>query len=150
MAWGFEAPHFRPAFLYSSWQTHEEEGEVFVKRLIGKRGPWLTLGLTYIAFSNAWWAYRFLETYWDLVSHRDPRLAHWPFLALGVLSGVAVLGIVGLWLLRKWGLFVYLACWLAGFGVSIYLRLPFRAFLFSLANLVVLYAFLWPKRDLLK
>ena len=123
---------------------------MFLDRLVGKRGPWLTLGLTYIALSNAWWAYRFVETYWDFVSHRAPGLAHWPFLALGVLSGVAVLGVVGLWLLRKWGLYIYLVCWLAALGVSIYLGLPFRVYLFSLANLVVLYAFLWPKRDLLE
>jgi len=123
---------------------------VLLDCLVGKRGPWLTLGLTYIGLSNVWWAYRFVDTHWDLVSHHDPRLPHWPFLALGVLSGIAVFGVLGLWLMRTWGLFLYLACWLAALGVSIYLRLPFRAYLFSFANLLVLYMFLWPRRDLLE
>lgn len=127
-----------------------KEVAVFTDRLTGKRGPWLTVGLVYIALSNAWWAYRSLETYWDLVSHRAPLYPHWPFLALGFLSGVAVVGVVGLWFLRKWGVLIYLACWVAAVGVSIFLKLPFRAYLLSLANLLVLYLFLWPRRELLE
>ena len=122
---------------------------VFTGRWTGKRGPWLTLGLTYIALSNAWWAYRSLNTYWDLVSHHDPRTPHWPFLALGILSVVAIVGVLGLWLLRKWGLFLYLVCWAAAFGVSIFLRVPLRMYLLSLVNVLLLYVFLWPRRDVL-
>jgi hypothetical protein len=122
---------------------------VFINRLTGRRGPWLTLGLIYIGLSNIWWAYRSVDVYWDLVSHRDPNLPHWPFLALGILSAVAVVGVLGLWFLKKWGLLVYLACWAAVLGVNIFLRLPFLAYLLSLANLLVLYLFLWPRRDLL-
>ena len=126
------------------------EAVVFKSGLMARRGPWLTLGLTYIGISNAWWVYRSLWTYWDLVSHHDPNSLHWPFLALGVLSGIAVIGVVGLWFLRKWGLLVYLACWAAAQGVNIILKLPFRAYLLSLANLLVLYLFLWPRRDRLE
>ena len=121
-----------------------------VNRWTGERGPCLTLGLIYIGLSNAWWAYRSMVTYWDLVSHRAPNVAHWPSLTLAILSAVAVAGIVGLWLLRRWGLVVYLACWAAAIGVNIFLRLPFRAYLLSLANLLLLYLFLWPRRQLLK
>ncbi len=128
----------------------QEEVAAFANRLTGKRGLWLTLGLVYIGISNAWWAYRSISTYVDLVSHRDPNYLHWPFLVLGLLSGVAVAGVVGLWFLRKWGLLIYLSCWLAALGVNVFLKLPFRAYLLSFANLLVLSLFLWPRRDLLE
>jgi len=123
---------------------------VHTDRWAGKRGPWLTLGLTYIALSNAWLSFRMIDTYWDLVSHRAPGGPHWPFLALGILSGAAVVGVVGLWLLRKWGLFLYLTCWIAALGAGIFLRLPLRSYILSLCNLLLLYVFLWPRRDLLE
>jgi hypothetical protein len=119
-------------------------------RFTGERGWWLTFGLMYIALSNAWWCYRALNTYWDLVSHRDPRFAHWPFLLLGILSAIAVLGVVGLWLLRKWGLYLYLVCWVAAVGVGFYLRITWLGHLLSLVNVLVLYVFLWPRRDELR
>jgi len=119
-------------------------------RWLGRRGFWLTLYLAYAAFSNAWWTYRALETYWDLVSHHDPRGPHWPFLLLGILSALAVIGVVGLWFLRKWGLYLFLLCWAAAVGVGIFLRLPPLAHLLNLVTLVLLYLFVRPRRDQLQ
>jgi len=110
----------------------------------------LTAYLVYVALSNAWGVFRSLDTYWDLVSHHAPNVPHWPFLALGVVSGIAVIGVVGLWLLKKWGLFLYLICWTSALGIGIFLGVPFRAHLLSLVNVVLLYLFLEPRRDLLR
>ena len=119
-------------------------------RFTGRRGWWLTAGLIYIALSNAWWCYRSLNTYWDLVSHHDPRGPHWPFLLLGIVSAIAVIGVVGLWILRKWGLYLYLACWTTAVGVGVFLRIPLLGHLLSLVNVFLLYVFLWPRRDELR
>jgi len=116
----------------------------------GERGAWLTVYLVYIALSNAWGTFRSLDIYWDLVSHRAPNVPHWPFLALGILSSFAIIGVVGLWLWKRWGLFLYLVCWASALGVNIFLGVPFRTCLLSLVNVTLLYVFLWPKRDLLQ
>jgi hypothetical protein len=115
-----------------------------------KRGIWLTAGLVYIALSNAWGTFRSLDVYWDLVSHRAPNVPHWPFLTLGILSSIAIIGVVGLWLWKRWGLLVYLACWASALGVNIFLGVPFWTYVLSLANVALLYVFLQPKWDLLQ
>jgi hypothetical protein len=120
------------------------------ERSTGRRGVWLTVYLAYAALSNAWWTYRALGTYWDLVSHHDPRGPHWPFLLLAILSAVAIVGIVGLWFLRKWGLYLFLACWAAAVGVGVFLRQPLLAHLLNLVTLFLLYLFVWPRRDELR
>ena len=114
------------------------------------RGPWLTAYLAYIALSNAWGVFRSLDVYWDLVSHRAPNVPHWPFLALGILSGFAIIGVVGLWLWKRWGLFLYLVCWASALGVNIFLGAPSWTHLLSLVNVALLYAFLRPRWDLLQ
>jgi len=123
---------------------------MILDRWAGTRGPWLTVYLMYIALSNAWGTFRSLDTYWNLVSHRAPDVPHWPFLALGILSSLAVVGVVGLWLWRKWGLFLYLVCWASVLGVSIFLSVPFSTYLLILANVALLYVFLRPRWDLLQ
>lgn len=119
-------------------------------RVVGRRGLLLTAFLLYVALSNAWGVYRSLDIYLDLVSHHDPNAPHWPFLLLGILSGCAVIGVLGLWRLKKWGLFLYLACWASALGIGIFVGVPFRGHLLSLANVVLLCLFLAPKRDLLR
>lgn len=119
-------------------------------RRAGARGAWLTAYLVYIALSNAWGVYRSLDIYWDLVSHHAPNVPHWPFLALGILSSFAIIGVVGLWLSKRWGLFLYLACWGAALGVNIFLGVPFWTYLLSLVNVALLYAFLRPRWDFLQ
>jgi hypothetical protein len=105
-------------------------------RIAGRRGLWLTAYLVYVALSNAWGVFRSLDIYWDLVSHHDPNVPHWPFLALGILSAFAV--------------FLYLICWASALGIGIFLGVPFRTHLLSLVNVVLLYLFLAPRRDLLR
>ena len=118
-------------------------------RRAGERGAWLTTWLVYIALSNAWGTYRSLDTYWNLVSHRAPNIPHWPFLTLGILSSFAIIGVVGLWLWKKWGLFLYLACWASALGVNIFLGVPLWTYLLSLVNVALLYMFLRPRWNLL-
>lgn len=118
-------------------------------RRAGERGSWLTAWLVYIALSNAWGTYRSLDMYWNLVSHRAPNVPHWPFLALGILSSFAIIGVVGLWLWKKWGLFLYLACWASALGVNIFLGVPLWTYLLSLVNVALLYMFLRPRWNLL-
>jgi hypothetical protein len=113
----------------------------------GMRGVWLTVCLIYVGLSNAWWTYRSLNIYLDLVSHHDPRVPHWPFLLLGILSAIAIVAVVGLWMLRKWGIYLYLACWAGAFGASLALHVAAGAYLPSLAGLFLLCVVLWPKRD---
>lgn len=115
-----------------------------------RRGAWLTVWLVYIALGNAWGTYRLLDIYEDLVSHRAPNIPHWPFLALAIISSVAIIGVVGLWLLKRWGLFLYLVCWASALGVNIFLGVPFLTYLLSLVNVALLFMFLWPKWDLLQ
>ena len=115
-----------------------------------KRGAWLTAWLVYIALSNAWGTFRSLDVYWDLVSHRAPNIPHWPFLTLGILSSIAIIGVLGLWLWKRWGLFLYLACWVSALSVNIFLGVPFWTYVLSVANVALLYVFLQPKWDLLQ
>jgi len=119
-------------------------------RRVGERGPWLTVYFVYIALSNAWGAFRSGDVYWDLVSHRAPNVPHWPFLALAILSGLAIIGVAGLWLWRKWGLFLYLACWALALALNIFLGVPLWTYMLSLANVAFLYVFLRPRWDLLR
>lgn len=46
--------------------------------------------------------------------------------------------------------FLYLICWASALGVSVFLGVPFRTYLLSLVNVVLLYLFLAPRRDLLR
>jgi len=112
-----------------------------------RRGVWLSIVLMYVALSNAWWAYRSITTYWDLVSHHDPRTPHWPFLAMGILSVLAVGGAVGLWMMRRWGFYLYVACWAAVVVVTMVLRLPLQAYLLSVVSVLLLGFSIWPRRD---
>lgn len=114
------------------------------------RGLWLTAYLAYIALSNAWGAYRVLDRYWVLVSHRAPNVPHWPYLVLGILSILAIAGVVGIWHWKRWGLFLYVICWASALGVNIFLGAPIWTYLLSLANVALLYAFLRSKWDLLQ
>ena len=129
--------------------THEGAA-VIENRFTGRRGLWLTVCLIYVGLSNAWWTYRSLSLYLDLVSHHDPRVPHWPFLLLGILSAIAIAGVAGLWMLRKWGIYLYFACWAGALGVSLALHVPVGAYLLSLVGLFLLYIALWPKRDELR
>jgi len=119
-------------------------------RRVGVRGAWLTAYLAYIGLSNAWGTFRSLDVYWNLVSHRAPNVPHWPFLALGILSSFAIIGVVGLWLWKKWGLLLYLCCWASALGLNIFLGVPFWTYFLSLVNVALLYVFLRPKWDLLQ
>ena len=123
---------------------------MILDRIVGRRGLLLTVYLPYVALSNAWWAFRSIDTYWDLVSHRDPRGPHWPFLALGVLSACAIVAVAGLWRMRKWGLYLYLVCWASALGIGIYLEVPFQLLLWNLANVALLGLLVAPRRDLLR
>jgi len=114
------------------------------------RGFWLTAYLAYMALSNAWGAYRTLDRYWVLVSHRAPNIPHWPYLVLGILSVLAITGVVGIWLWKRWGLFLYLVCWASALAVNIFLNVPIWTYLLSLANVGLLYALLQPKWNLLR
>jgi len=110
-----------------------------------KRGILLTAYLLYIVFSNGWNAFRAFAIYHDLVSHRDPNFLHWPFLVLGILSGMAAIAVIGIWFWRKWGLWAYLACWTAAFGFSAFLGVPFWSYLLLLSNVALLYVLLHPR-----
>lgn len=123
---------------------------MILDRVAGQRGLLLTAFLLYIALSNAWGVYRSLDVYWDLVSHHAPNVPHWPFLVLGILSGCAVIGVAGLWRLKKWGLSLYLVCWASALGIGVFLGVPFRTHLLSLVNVALLSLFLMPRRDLLR
>ena len=114
-------------------------------RTTRNRGPWLTAYLVYVALSNAWGAFRALDRYWVLVSHRAPNVPHWPYLVLGILSVLAIAGVVGIWLWKKWGLLLYLTCWASALAVNIFLGVPIWSYLLSLANVALLYIFLRPK-----
>jgi len=110
-----------------------------------KRGVLLSAYLFYIFASNAWGTYRALTIYRDLVIHRDPNLLHWPFLVLGILSAAAVIGIVGIWLWKKWGVWAYVACWAAAFGLNAFLGVTFWSYVLLLSNVALLYTFLNPR-----
>ena len=99
----------------------------------------------YIVFSNGWNAFRAFSIYRDLVVHRDPNLLHWPFLFLGVLSAIAAVAVVGIWCWRKWGLWTYLACWTAAFGLNAFLGVPFWSYILLLSNVALLYVLLRPR-----
>lgn len=107
-----------------------------------KRSGPLTVVLAYIAFSNAWGAYRSIEIYWDLVSHSDPRFPHWPFLAIGILAIFSFVGVVGLWFWKKWGFFLLCISSVAALSVSIFLGVPIWVPLLGFTSLGILYALL--------
>lgn len=113
------------------------------------RGPWLAAYLAYIGLSNAWGAYRMLDRYWVLVSHRAPNIPHWPYLVLGILSALAIVGVAGIWLWKRWGLFLYLFCWVSALALNIFLGTPIWTHLLSLVNVGLLYALLRSKWNLL-
>ena len=69
---------------------------------------------------------------------------------LGILSVLAVTGVLGVLLWKRWGLFLYLICWASALGVNIFLGSPIWAYLLSLANVALLYVFLRPKWNLLQ
>jgi len=69
---------------------------------------------------------------------------------LGILSILAIAGVVGVWLLRKWGLYLYLVCWASALAANVFLGVPVWTYLLILANVVLLYAFLRPKWSLLQ
>jgi len=119
-------------------------------RAIWNRAPWLTAYLLYIGLSNAWGAYRALDRYWVLVSHRAPNVPHWPYLVLGILSVLAITGIVGIWLWKKWGLFLYVFCWVTALALNMFLGSPLWSYLLSFVNLGLLYALLRPKWNFLQ
>ena len=119
-------------------------------RATRNRGLWLTAYLAYIGLSNAWGAYRVLDRYWVLVSHRAPNIPHWPYLVLGILSVLAIVGVVGIWLWKRWGLFLYVFCWVSALALNIFLGTPIWTHFMSLANVVLLYALLRPKWNLLR
>jgi len=115
-------------------------------RSTGRRGLWLALCLIYTGLSNVWRTYRFPGIYLDLVSHHDPHVPRWPFLLLGILSAIAMSGIIGLWYIRTWGVYLYLACWAGALAASIALHVSPTPHLLSLVGLVSLCVVLRPER----
>ena len=110
------------------------------------RGGWLTAFLIYLALSNAWWTYRYAETYQDLVSHADPRFPHWPFLALAILAGLNIVGVIGLWFWQRWGLLLLGAVAVAAVAVNLALNVPVWTSLgLGLISLGILVALVRPK-----
>jgi hypothetical protein len=83
-----------------------------------KRDAIIIAVLVYIGLANLWGAYRHAEIYWDLVSHGDPSRPHWPYLAFSILSILVVISVVGLWIWRKWGLYLFIFTQVAGILVS--------------------------------
>ena len=110
------------------------------------RSGWLTGFLIYLGLSNAWWAYRYAETYQDLVSHSDPRFPHWPFLALAILAGLNIVGVVGLWFWQRWGLVLLGLVAVATLAVNLTLNVPVWASLgLGLISLGILIALIRPR-----
>ena len=96
-----------------------------------RRGGCLTTWLIFMSLSSVFLLYDFLSTYSDLERHDDPTLPHWPFLVLALLCVNQMIGIIGLFLWRKWGLYLVILSGLGSlatnlaFGVSIAALLPY-------------------------
>jgi hypothetical protein len=82
--------------------------EPHLKRTVREKGTILKVLLIYFVIGNIYIAYRNAEIYWDLVSHSDPNLPHWPFLAFSILSVIVVVSIIGLWFWKKWGFYLFI------------------------------------------
>jgi hypothetical protein len=86
-----------------------------------RRSTLLNLLLGYFVVGNLYVAYRNAEIYWDLVSHSDPNLPHWPFLAFSILSVIVIVSIIGLWFWKKWGFYLFIIAQIASVFVALFL-----------------------------
>ena len=86
-----------------------------------KRGILLELILIYFALGSTFLVFDNIRTYWDLVSHSDPRFPHWPFLAFAIISALIVVSVLGLWLWKKWGFSLFIVSQVLGLLVSVFL-----------------------------
>src|SRR5713101_4544212 len=71
-----------------------------------QRGGCLTTWLIFMSLSAVFLLFSFLSTYSDLERHDDPTLPHWPFLVLALLCINQMVGVIALFLWRKWGLYL--------------------------------------------
>jgi hypothetical protein len=98
---------------------------------------WLIL----LVVGNTWIAYRYFAIIQDFVEHRDPRFTgnlQWGLPTLTALALLDLVFVAGMWWLRKWGLYGYMAVQAIALVISLTLGVQFPTLLIPCGGLAIL------------
>ncbi len=79
----------------------------------------LRIILLYFAFGSTYLVFRYMSIYQDLVWQGRLGPLRWTFLASAILSVFTLISVVGLWLKKKWGFFLFIISQVLGLLVVV-------------------------------